>query len=118
MAISLAFEKLGNIPIKPENITSGTISAAGISTYSGIGNTVFAGSYVYDTITINLEGIVTPPYSKPGKNPGQATFSFRGKTWNILNVDEGNRIIIGGTNKYLTWSITGVNLADPRISVS
>ena len=118
MALQIKYEKLGTIPVAPDGISYGSIAANGITTFVGIGNTIFAGSYDYETITINLKGIVNPPYSAPGLSPGTETFTFRNKTWTILKVVEGSTITIANQTKYLDWTITGVDLANPRVTVS
>lgn len=118
MTLSIVYEKLGNIPVAPDAISFGEINANGINTFLATGNTLFAGSLAYDTITLNLRGIVTPPYSKPGLNPGQSSFIFRNRTWKILKIDEGPTIKVGNVTKFIDWSITGVDLDNPKITVS
>jgi hypothetical protein len=118
MGLAVAYEKVGDIPIRPESISFGTISAAGISAFVASGRTVFSGSYSFDTVTLTLEGIIDPPYSRPGVNPGQDTFTFRNRTWHITDIQEGGTISIAGQSKYLTWSMTGVDLDNPKITVS
>ena len=118
MALQLKYEKLGDIPVSPDAISFGSISANGISTFIKAGNTIFAGSYDYETISVNLKGITTPPYNKPGLYPGTETFTFRDKTWTILNVVEGSHILVAGQRKFLDWTVTGVDLENPRITIS
>ena len=118
MALQLRYEKLGDIPVAPDSISYGSIAANGISTFVKSGNTIFAGSYDYETISINLKGITTPPYAKPGLNPGTETFDFRGRVWTILRIEEGSQIVVANQKKFLDWTITGVDLENPRVTVS
>jgi hypothetical protein len=117
MAIRLAYEKFLNIPIPPDGVSFGKINADGITTFLSTGNTLLSGSYSYDSVTITLQGILNPPLTHPGRNVGSVTFSFRNRTWTLLDVQEGNIIIIANTPKYLTWSCTGVDLRNPSVSI-
>lgn len=117
MGIQLAYEKVLNIPIPPDGVSFGNISAEGITTYLSLSRTILSGSYTYETVTIALQGITTAPLQHPRTNIGQQTFEFRNRTWTLLNVNEGNKIIIAGQPKFLTWTFTGVDLNTPNISI-
>ena len=119
MSVIYTPEKLFTYPVPSDGISFGVINANGITTFIGIGNTIFSGSYSFDTITIALKAVAVPaPFVKPSKDDiGQITFSFRNKTWNLLDVIEGYIFQIGASKKYETWSCTGVDLNNPRVKV-
>lgn len=117
MALQLAYEKFLGIPVPPDGVSFGKLNADGITTFLSTGNTIISGSYTYETITISLQGIVTPPLAHPRKNIGGTTFQFRGRNWVLLETNEGNIIKIANTPKYLTWSCTGVDLSTPSVSI-
>lgn len=112
-------EKLNNYPVPQDGVSFGNISANGISTFIGVGNTIFSGSYSFDTITLTLKGIDFPaPYSKPtAQNSGNDSFNFRGRKWTLLDVTEGYIFTIGTRKKYESWSITGVDLNRPTSKI-
>ena len=112
-------EKFMDYPVPSDGVSFGTINASNINTLISIDNIVISGSYSFETVTITLRGIITPPLNKPSsKNIGNVTFSFRGKSWKLIEVIEGNRFNIGGTYKYESWSCTGVNTSNPLIKVT
>lgn len=117
MGIALAYEKVLDIPIPNDGVSFGKLSADGITTYLSLGNHLLSGSYSYDTVTITLQGIITPPLAHPRTKPGSITFPFRGRTWTLLDVQPGNIILIGSTPKYMTWAFTGVDLNTPSVSI-
>lgn len=117
MALRIAYEKFLGIPVPADGVSFGKLSAEGITTYISTGSTVLSGSYTYDTITITLQGILTPPLSHPRTNIGPTKFTFRDRDWTLLNVEEGNKILIAGIPKYFTWSCTGVDLRTPNVSI-
>lgn len=117
MAIRLAYEKVLDIPIPPDGVSFGKISAEGITAYLSLSKVIMSGSYTYDTVTITLQGIKTPPLQHPRTKPGTITFPFRGRTWTVLDVIEGNIIKIANTSLYMTWACTGVDLQTPSISI-
>jgi len=116
--INYSTEKLNNIPIPEDGVSFGNISATGITPYLNIGNTIFSGSYGYETVTITLKGISIPPFTKPvASTIATQTFSFRNRTWHITDVVEGNKFNIGGQTKFSTWSVTGVDFSTPIIKI-
>lgn len=117
MALRIAYEKFLNIPIPLDGVSFGKLNADGITAFLSTGKTLLTGSYSYDTVTIALQGILTPPLAHPRTKIGPATFSFRNRTWTLLDVQEGNIIIIASTPKYMTWSCTGVDLNTPSVSI-
>jgi hypothetical protein len=117
MGIKLAYEKLLDIPIPPDGVSFGKLSAEGITTYLSLSKTILTGSYTYDTVTITLQGVILPPLQHPRLSPGSITFPFRGRTWTLLDVVEGNIIKIANISKYMTWACTGVDLQIPSVSI-
>lgn len=112
-------EKFMGYPIPNDGVSFGAINASNVTTLISINNVIFSGSYSFDTVTITLKGITTPPFNKPtSSNIGSQQFSFRGKNWVITDVVEGYKFNIGGTTKYESWSITGVDISNPRVKVS
>lgn len=117
MAIQLAYEKLLDIPIPPDGVSFGKISADGITTYISSNRVLLSGSYTYDTVTITLQGVRVPPLAHPRTNPGALTFPFRERTWTVLDVVEGAIIKISNNSLYMTWACTGVDLQTPSVSI-
>lgn len=117
MAVRIAFEKFLGIPVPTDGVSFSKLSADGITTFLSTGKTLLTGSYSYDTVTITLQGILNPPLAHPRRTIGPTTFSFRNRTWTLLDVQEGNKIIIANIPKYLTWSCTGVDLETPSVSI-
>lgn len=112
-------EKFQGYPVPQDGISFGSISANGISTFIGVGNTILSGNFSFDTITITLKGIDFPaPFLKPTTtNSGDTTFQFRNRKWVITDVTEGYIFTIGSQKKYESWSITGVDLNNPMSKI-
>lgn len=117
MALNVAYEKFMGIPVPLDGVSFSKLSADGITTYLSLGNTLLTGSYTYDSITITLQGITTPPLAHPRTKPGSTSFSFRGRTWRLLDIQEGNIIKIASQSKYMTWACIGVDLDNPSVSI-
>lgn len=110
-------EKLGDYPIPEDGYSTGNISATGINAYVKHANTIVQGNYIYPTVTITLKGITNPPYSKPGKQGFGGTFTFRGNQYTIYDVTEGAKFKVAGTDKFITWSVSGVDFSAGKIKI-
>jgi hypothetical protein len=118
MGVRYSTEKFMGIPIPEDGISFGTISAAGITPYLKINNAIFSGSYGYETITITLKGIGEPPIAQiSAANIAQPQFTFRDKTWKVIDTQLGNRFNIAGQWRYNTWTVTGVDTSRPIIKI-
>lgn len=118
MSIQYQNEKLLDIPIPEDSVSLGRISASGINAYVLVDNILLGGNYSFPTVSITLKGITVPPLAKPGKGGTGDTFSFRGQSWVVLDVVEGAKFLIAGVEKYTSWTVTGVDLSEGRISIS
>jgi len=112
--ISLRYPKLNGIPVPDDGVSPGKISAQGITAYIEVDGVLLQGNYSFDTLTITLKGITTPPFSKPDKTGLGSTFSYSDRTWRILDIQEGACIYIAGTKKFFSWSVTGVDMDSGR----
>lgn len=116
--INFGFPLVGDIPIPEDGVSRGKISAQGINAYIEVNGVILGGSYSFDTVTITLKGITTPPFSSPSKTGLGSSFSYDGKTWTIIDVVPGAYFFIGGTKKYFSWSVTGVDMTSGRAQIA
>jgi len=118
MTITIANEKFDTYPIPQNGVTFGKVQATGISPLLQISNFLVPGQIYFETVTIALEGVPTNiSYSKPTvASFGSQTFNFRSKSYAILDVQPGMQFNVGGTSRYLNWTITGVDLNTPYMS--
>jgi hypothetical protein len=118
MTIRYSNEKLLGIPIPDDGVSFGQISANNITTLVEINNVVVSGSYSFETVTITLKGITNPPIPKPTPTSfGSSSFSFRGRTWKVIDTQQGAKFRIADVEKYSSWSVTGVDLDNPVIKI-
>lgn len=111
-------ETLNGIPIPEDGVSFGNISANGITPYIKLRNAIFSGSYGYDTVTITLKGIDSPLFSRPTPSTmAQQSFSFRGRTWRVVDVQEGAKFNIAGKSMFSSWTVTGVDMNTPVTKV-
>jgi hypothetical protein len=110
-------EKLCDYPVPEDGFQTGKISASGINAYVKHNNTVIQGNYTYTTVTITLKGITTPPFSKPSVRGFGGNFTFRGNTYTIYDIIEGPKFLIAGTEKFVSWTVSGVDFSSGRISI-
>lgn len=111
-------EKFLTYPLPEDGVAFGKLSASGISALAQVGNIIFSGSYSFDTVTITLKGITTPPFTKPtAVNFANQTFTFRGRNWVVLEVTEGAKFKVAEVEKFASWSVTGVDLNTPLITI-
>lgn len=111
-------EKLGDIPIPEDGVSFSNISANGITPYLKIGSSIYSANYGYETVTISLKGIQTPPYNKPTpKTMGTESFSFRNRNWKVIDVQEGSKFNIAGETRFSSWSVTGVDTSKPILKI-
>ena len=115
--IDFKFPLVGNIPVAEDGVSRGKISAQGINAYIEVKGVILGGSYSFDTVTITLKGITAPPFGAPGKTGVGGDFGFDGRGWTIIDVTPGAYFFIGGTKKYFSWSVTGVDLTNPRAQI-
>lgn len=118
MGIQYSNEKLLSYPIPEDGVSFSKVAATGINTFISMKNKVFGGGYSFDSVTITLKGITDPPFEKPPVNGIGDEFTFRNRTWTILDVQEGAKFKIAGTMKYSSWSVTAVDLNSGRVIVS
>lgn len=105
-------------PIPQDGVSFSSVNAENIKTYIAVGNTLFGGSYSFDTVTITLKGINIPPFTKPlSSNITTTSFTFRNRTWILLDVVEGYKYNIAGSARYESWSCTGLDITTPRIKI-
>jgi hypothetical protein len=105
-----------NYPIPPDGVVFSSISASGIKAYISSNNILFEGNYSFDVVTITLRGIQTLPFPKPlASNIATVTFTFRNRTWILLDTNEGRKFFIANTPIYDTWNCIGVDLNNPRV---
>ena len=117
MALRYVNELLEGFPIPDDGISFSVLNAKDITPYIKIGNAIVGGSYGYETVTIELRGIVTPPFEKPRDADYTDTFTYRSRTWTVINVLEGPTYTIAGTRAYRTWTVTGVDLENPTVTI-
>ncbi|MGL5923686.1 hypothetical protein [Chroococcidiopsis sp.] len=117
MGVRYSQEKFAGYPVPEDGVSFSKLSASGISAYVALSNIVFSGNYTFDTISITLKGITVPPYNKPGKSGYGGVFSFRNRNWTVIDVVEGPKFNIAGTDKFISWTVTGVDLTAGRISI-
>lgn len=111
-------EKLNDIPIPEDGVSFSNISANGITPYLKIRNVIVSGSYGFETVTITLKGIETPPYNKPSPQTiASQPFTFRGRTWHVIDTQEGAKYNIAGQTRFSTWSVTGVDMNKPIFKI-
>lgn len=111
-------ETLNDIPIPEDGVSFSNISASGITPYLKIQNIIVSGSYGFETVTITLKGIQTALFSKPAAQTiGSQSFSFRGRTWRVIDTQEGAKFNIAGQTRFSTWSVTGVDMGRPIFKI-
>jgi hypothetical protein len=117
MSIHYENEKLFDIPIPEDSVSFGKISAQGITALVEHGGIVISGNYSLPSVTITFKGITTAPTPAPGKTGFGATFTFRGKSWTVIDVTEGAKFRIAGIAKFSSWSLTAVSFTSGRVSI-
>lgn len=115
--INFGFPLVGNIPVPEDGVSRGKISAQGINAYIDVNGIILGGSYSYDTVTITLKGITAPPFAAPGSSGVGGSFGYDGRGWTIIDVTPGAYFYIGGTKKYFSWSVTGVDLTNGKAQI-
>lgn len=117
MPLRYSNELLEGIPIPDDGVSFSTLTSKDITPYIKVGNSIVGGSYGYETVTIELRGIVTPPFEKPRNADYVDSFQYRGRTWQVINVVEGPTYQIAGTRAYRTWTVVGVDLDSPTVTI-
>lgn len=111
-------EKINGVPIPDDGVSFSTVSASGITPYIKLNNVIFSANYGYDTVTITLKNVGTPLFSKPTPTTlGTQEFTFRGRTWKVIDTIEGAKFKISGVSRFNTWGFTGVDLNNPVLKV-
>lgn len=122
MGLSFSQEKLFGYPLKSGAVSFGKINTQNANAFFLLNNSsLLAGSVAYETVTINFEGIQVAaiPFDKPSLQQfGTQSFSFRGKTWIVINVEYGGIYTIGSQQCYRTYTLTGVESSSPEFVVS
>ena len=120
MALDFSEEYVLGYPVSRDNISTGKISAANITTNvempSGV---MFSGSLSYPTVTITFRGIPDPPPLErvTASNFAAQSFTFRGKTYRATAAGGSKYFFIGGQRCIDEWTLTGVDLSTPLIEV-
>ena len=122
MGLSYSQEKLFGYPLKSGAVSFGKINAQNANAFFLLnGSSLLAGAVTYETVTINFEGIKVAdiPFQKPSLQQfGTQSFSFRNQTWIVTAVDYSGIYIVGSSECYRNYTLTGVEFNNPEFAVN
>ena len=122
MGLSFSQEKLFGYPLKSGAVSFGKINAQNAQAFFLFGNSALvSGSISYQTVTITLETLplANVPYEKPTlANFGTQLFTFRGKSWTVLEVTFGGIYTIGSEPCYRTYTLLAIEASTPEFTVA